>query len=182
MKEIVAFPCRQLMYGIFPRGGVGAEIGVCRGVNAAVLWMVARPKILHLVDTWEVNESTLINHPPAMHYGNWEADVKQLFEGIEGVSTHKANSIFFLQSLPDASLDWVYIDGDHNYATLKHELELAAKKVRAGGIIAGHDLVVHESAWKSGVVRATIEAIQMGTLSMIAITDEQWPSFALKRL
>jgi len=39
----------------------------------------------------------------------------------------------------DASLDFVYLDGDHDLAATTNDLQEWVKKVRSGGIIAGHD-------------------------------------------
>jgi hypothetical protein len=39
----------------------------------------------------------------------------------------------------DESLDFVYIDGDHHYRYVYEDIVNWAKKVRKGGIIAGHD-------------------------------------------
>lgn len=38
-----------------------------------------------------------------------------------------------------ASPGFVFIDGDHRYETVKHDIELAFKIMRNGGILAGHD-------------------------------------------
>lgn len=40
----------------------------------------------------------------------------------------------------DASLDFVYVDGDHRYEAVKDDLTLYLPKLRKGGVMAGHDL------------------------------------------
>ena len=44
---------------------------------------------------------------------------------------------------PDRSLDFVYIDGNHNFGYIAMDLMLWANKVKRGGIIAGHDYYHH---------------------------------------
>jgi len=44
-----------------------------------------------------------------------------------------------LQSLPDESYDFVYLDGDHSYEGVKAEIPLYWEKVKRGGVLAGHD-------------------------------------------
>lgn len=44
-----------------------------------------------------------------------------------------------LQSLPDESYDFIYLDGDHSYDGVKAEIPLYWKKVKTGGVLAGHD-------------------------------------------
>lgn len=39
----------------------------------------------------------------------------------------------------DNSLDFVYIDGNHQFASEANDIYEWSKKVRLGGIIAGHD-------------------------------------------
>jgi hypothetical protein len=39
----------------------------------------------------------------------------------------------------DESLDFVYIDGDHSYRFVVEDIREWSKKVRKGGIVAGHD-------------------------------------------
>lgn len=40
--------------------------------------------------------------------------------------------------LPD-DLDFVYIDGNHNYEYVKKDINIYYKKILPGGIISGHD-------------------------------------------
>lgn len=52
---------------------------------------------------------------------------------------HCGTSAEVLTTFPDGYYDWIYIDGDHSEAAVRADLELAWRKVRAGGIIAGDD-------------------------------------------
>jgi hypothetical protein len=42
-------------------------------------------------------------------------------------------------SIPDQSVDLVYIDGNHEYEYVKRDITNYMKKVKPGGILAGHD-------------------------------------------
>jgi hypothetical protein len=42
-------------------------------------------------------------------------------------------------SIPDASLDFAYIDARHDYASVLEDLDAWFPKVKPGGILAGHD-------------------------------------------
>ena len=61
-----------------------------------------------------------------------------------------------LNKFNDNYFDWVYIDTVHDYKTTIQELSLAAKKVKKGGIIAGHDYCQGNmiTGWSYGVVQA----------------------------
>ena len=177
---IINLDNRSILYQYFKQDGVGAEIGVCKGANASTLLRITRPKKLHLVDVWVRDPLTEIHHSEDLHYNDWESDIRNLFNNeIKDniVILHKIAGIEFLNSIDDNYLDWVYLDSDHSYENISQELSLSILKVKKGGIIAGHDFMVHEEAWKSGVVRAVIEEIQRGTIQMCFITDEKYPSY-----
>lgn len=45
----------------------------------------------------------------------------------------------FLSNVKDMQLDFLYLDGDHSYKTVKEEIQLLWDSVRPGGVLAGHD-------------------------------------------
>jgi hypothetical protein len=44
-----------------------------------------------------------------------------------------------LKLFPDNSLDFVYIDGNHDFLNIIQDIDGWKKKVRPGGILSGHD-------------------------------------------
>lgn len=69
------------------------------------------------------------------------------------VSTHRYPFVKFYHAdlfdrvtqVPDQSLDFIYIDADHSYEPMVKMLPLWDAKLRAGGILGGHDYT--EAAW-----------------------------------
>lgn len=53
---------------------------------------------------------------------------------MQGISYHVADEI------PDASVDLVFIDADHSYEAVKQDIAKFAPKLRAHGILCGHDI------------------------------------------
>ncbi len=47
-----------------------------------------------------------------------------------------------LEDFEDNSLDFVYIDGDHNFKHISEDIYEWTKKVRSGGIVSGHDYLI----------------------------------------
>ena len=189
MDRIKSVPTREEMYELIPKGGVGAELGVCKGSNAVQLYFRTKPRKLFLVDTWDevTQESGLKDHQwPDLWYGDSEEEVKDLFKAEieEGfVCIKKQNTIEFLGlEIKDSSLDWVYLDSDHAYEYFSVELDESIKKVKSGGYIMGHDFEVANYAHRDSVVRAVIERIQNGDLKIEAITLEKWPSYLARVL
>lgn len=66
------------------------------------------------------------------------------------------------------SIDFIYIDGGHDYESIKNDLKLYLPKLKKNGIIAGHD---YEPTGWPGVVRAIHEII--GEPDVI-FSDSSW--------
>ena len=68
-----------------------------------------------------------------------------------------------VNDFPDDSLDFVYIDGDHELKFVTEDIREWAKKVKPGGIIAGHDYVKFRPRTFMGGVCDVIEAVNTYT-------------------
>ena len=51
----------------------------------------------------------------------------------------KMDSMTAVEKIKDESLDMVYIDGAHDYKSVSEDIKEWLKKVKKGGLIAGHD-------------------------------------------
>jgi len=51
----------------------------------------------------------------------------------------RKTSMEALEDIKDNSLDFVFIDGDHNFKHVAEDIFEWSKKVRDGGVVAGHD-------------------------------------------
>lgn len=63
----------------------------------------------------------------------------------------KKTSMGALQDFPDESLDFVYIDGNHSFKFVAEDIFEWSKKVKKGGLIAGHDYIYLRSRDKHHV-------------------------------
>jgi len=162
-----------------PRDAVVAEIGVDNGYFSQEILSVTQPGVLHLIDVW---------HTERFHEGKFDRVMHEFAEerrtGV--VRIHRKLSLDAAQDFPDNYFDWVYIDTDHSYETTRQELEYYAPKMKANGIIAGHDYV--KGNWLSGHRYGVIEAVQefcvtsgWGLIFLTAETREN-PSFAIRKL
>jgi Methyltransferase domain len=126
-----------------PKGGVGAEIGVWEGQFSHRILEICEPATLHLIDPWlympefgntgfgrKKNEDLM----EVKYQG-----VVDAFKDDARVKIHRATSEAALDALPDGSLDWVYIDGNHNDPYVTNDLALCLRKVKPNGIITGDD-------------------------------------------
>jgi hypothetical protein len=123
---------RYLLLELLPKEGIIAEIGVADGKFSEEILKRALPKRLHLIDAWDT-----------AHYNDLKSlNVAKKFEKqieSEVIKIHRGYSTARHIDFEDNYFDWIYIDTDHTYATTKEELNLFSKKVKKGGIIAGHD-------------------------------------------
>lgn len=62
----------------------------------------------------------------------------------------KSTNASFMNTLDVESFDFIYLDGAHDYDTVRCELPLYWEKVKVGGILAGHDYSDHGETNKMG--------------------------------
>lgn len=171
MSEIIEIYDKKELYSLFPKNSVGAELGVCQGDNAILLYNYTQPSSLYLIDIWIKNEATYQYCPPHLYFDDWMDMVRNKLP-YSNVHLVKQDTIKWLESIPDDFLDWIYIDSSHAYNHVNSEYSLAIKKVKKGGIISGHDFYCHPKAWKTGVVRAVLNQVQNNNLLLTHITSE----------
>jgi hypothetical protein len=136
---------RTELLSLMPKGAACAEIGVWRGDFSFHILQQTDPAQLHLVDPW-----AFAPHYPKRMYGGRKAGdqaamdeiaagVARRFEGDRRVIMQRLASTVFFARVPEASLDWVYIDGDHSMQAVLDDLKGAWRAVLPGGYIVGDD-------------------------------------------
>jgi len=145
-----------------PKGAKVAEIGVWEGNFSRRILELCKPAELHLIDPWLYQPefgNTGFGRKKNEHLMEVKyQDVVAAFKHDPRVKIHRATSEAALSALPDGSLDWVYIDGNHNEPFVGNDLALCLKKVKADGIITGDDFNWQAEASGAPVKRA-VEAL-----------------------
>ena len=132
---------------------VGAEIGVQAGRNAYVLFQKNPNLKLFCVDPWVPWDGGR----PTQHKQNmFFYQAKRRLTGCNVVFIRKT-SMEALSEISDGSLDFVYIDGQHDFDNVMMDIIEWSKKVRTGGIISGHDYYQGPSVGVIPAVRAYVE-------------------------
>ena len=128
-----------------------AEIGVFRGLFAASV-LEACPSIetYYMIDPWR-------------HLDDWnkpanrdDATFERIFaEAMERTRDHASRRVVLrgrtttvIDQIPDAGLDFAYVDGDHTLRGITVDLVRVHDKVAAGGWIAGDDF--SPTIWQHG--------------------------------
>jgi hypothetical protein len=145
-----------------PKNAVVAEIGVWEGGFSRRILEICDPAALHLIDPWmyqpEFGNTGFGRKKNKDLMEVKYQDVVAAFQNDPRVHIHRATSEDALGALPDGSLDWVYIDGNHNEPFVGNDLALCLRKVKPNGIITGDDY--NWQAEQSGApVRRAVEAM-----------------------
>ena len=112
---------------------VGAEIGVQRGKYSEKLCKGNPELKLHAIDPWKSYNS--------ISQGTHDLRYAQAMKRLSpyNVNAIRKTSMEALNDFEDRSLDFVYIDGNHDYDYVCMDIIHWSKKVKSGGIIACHD-------------------------------------------
>lgn len=141
---------RLALLGKLPTQGVVAELGVAAGDFSRQIVDICAPAQLHLVDIWS---SDRYGEALYLSVNNHFQQQQQRGE----VTIHRKPSLEALESFPDQTFDWVYIDTTHSYELTREELRACARKVKSSGIIAGHDYI--QGNWRTQYRYGVIEAV-----------------------
>lgn len=137
LEEAKLVADRHEMLRRMPKGARVAEIGVAMGTFSHAIWEICQPQELHLIDPW-FDESDG-RYSAAAYAAVLEKFETEIASGR--VIVHRGLSQVVLPTFAPSSLDWVYIDGAHDYNVVAQDILLCARAVKAGGLIAGHDYV-----------------------------------------
>ena len=174
LQNCKVLPSREKLLDKMPRGGVCAEVGVAEGYYSRIILDVCNPRKLYMI---EYNAEYVRNLRQRFS--------KEITDGV--VEVLEGDSVEMLSTLPDNSLDFVYLDATHDYEHPKAELNVCKKKVKSEGIIAGHDYT-RFSMWESGqygVIEAVNEFAVANDYEMIYLTLDVLhsnSSYALKKI
>jgi Methyltransferase domain len=156
---------REKLLSMMPKGGIVAEIGVWKGEFSHRILDVCKPEKLHLIDPWqfmpEFRNTCFGRLKNEFTMDDMFDTVKATFAPDKRVVLHRDTSEGALEKFADHSLDWVYVDGNHNEPYVSNDIALCLKKVKLNGVIAGDDF-----NWKSftlgAPVRRAVEAALEG--------------------
>jgi len=134
---------RRDLPGLFKELGFkkGVEIGVSWGENI-VDYCEAGLDITG-IDPWQDTRDNTYRKIVSIKGGRTIDEVYEIAKGrtkdYPNCKLVKKLSMDALDDFPDRSLDFVYIDGNHGFGYVAMDLAQWCRKVRKGGVIAGHD-------------------------------------------
>jgi hypothetical protein len=149
---------------------VVAEVGVREGYFSKFILDNTSVKKLYAIDPWENNVELSDCEAVFQTCKNLLNTFGERAEMIKGYSP------FAAEMFEDNSLDFIYIDGLHDYESVKADIAGFYPKLKVGGIIAGHDY--HLEDWP-GVYNAVNEFISENSLE-INITGTDSPDYTIE--
>ena len=155
---------------------VGCEIGLAHGFNA-VYFLDALPNLkkLYAIDPFLLYDKDGVKqgaHGIFLSQNNAD-NIKNMF--IKNVDPYgdrvefiEAKSSDVVDQIPDSSLDYLFIDGEHSYESVAADIKNYHSKVKTGGIVAGHDF-----SWP-GVQEAVFEFIADTGINLKFCDNDVW--------
>ena len=126
-----------------PNNLIGVEIGSYAGESAEMFMQSGKFTKLYCIDPW-------------LHV-EYAKEAEQAFDKrINGLKVVKLKGTIkdFIDRLPP--VDFAYIDGEHEYNSVKTDIIQMLKVVNKGGIIAGHD---YAPKYNDHVVKAVLNVL-----------------------
>jgi len=174
---------REYVLEHIPKNSVGAEIGVHLGNFSTKIINSASPKLLYLIDPWKTFDDEKYKDS---WYGSktTQEEMDERYHTV--VKKFQKNNVKILRNfsleaakeIPDNSLDWVYVDGDHSFEGSYNDLNTYYDKVKKGGFIYGDDYNI-DKWWNTGVVDALHKVLYEKKLKIVFLLGNQ---FCCKKL
>jgi len=154
---------RYLMKNYQKKDLICAEIGVDYGLNAKTLLKLLPIKKLYLIDPYQQELDSVSGDE---RYRSAKKLLRKHKDKIEFIRKSSSEAI---KDIPK-NIDFIYLDGSHEYEQVKKDIELYYPKVKKGGIIGGHDF------WAStrGVCKAVIEFAEENNLDLYGEITDWW--------
>lgn len=184
MKALV-LPNRDALAMCLPKRKVVAEIGVFCGDFSKSILGRSFPKKLHLIDCWAYAKER--EWPDAEYQEkntpeNWDSAYNTILRIFTSeikqkqVQVHRGYSFEVLNQFPDSYFDWIYLDAEHSYSSVKRDLELSASKVKPEGLICGDDYIEGNpvDGFEYGVIEAVNEFCSSRQWRIICWADHLW--------
>jgi len=128
----------------------GVEVGTYSG-SFAITMSINVPKLkLYCVDAWSTYAG-LNDYTDAAYLDEIYRLARRRLGPYKGVEIVKKLSMDALEMFEDESLDFVYIDANHEFPYVAEDIFFWSKKVKHGGIVSGHDYL--KTPRKDGMVQ-----------------------------
>ena len=119
-----------------PDRAVVVEVGSWKGRSTVAIaeGVAGKNPRLVSVDTFS-GDAAIGDHDPEEILAEFRRNTAH----VGFLETIVSTSVDAVASVPDGSLDWVFIDADHAYKAVRTDVISWAPKLKPGGLMSGHD-------------------------------------------
>mgnify|MGYP001034683925 CR=1 FL=1 len=171
---------RKKVLAHIPKNAIGAEIGVHLGNYADKIINISKPKQFYLIDPWKIVDG---NGYDNSLYGKNLTSQEELddryksvvdrFKDFDNVHILREFSNIAAAQIPDDSLDFIYIDGDHTFDGVCKDFDIFYSKIKPYGFIYGDDYT--DRHWfGTGVIDALHKNLHEKKLRLVFLDAEQY--------
>jgi hypothetical protein len=123
----------------------GVEVGVQQGLYSERLCQAIPGLTLYAVDCWQKHRG----YRDYVSQEKLEAFYEETKERLRSYPCQiiREWSVKAADSFSRGSLDFCYIDANHDFANVVKDIDAWSPKVRKGGIVAGHDFIRRRSPY-----------------------------------
>lgn len=146
----------QEMVQRFPSGSTFVEIGSWKGKSSAFMAVEiansGKQIDFYCIDTFQGSIEHQNNPELPMLYNIFKSNMKP----VEGYYRDlRMPSLEAVSKFQNESIDFVFIDGSHEYQDIKDDINAWLPKVKRGGVLAGHDYYLPPQPMSWGVRPST---------------------------
>lgn len=127
---------------------LGAEIGVYKGEFSEKYCKEGLK--LYAIDPWRSYDDYEDSRGQKKLNSIYE-HTKRLLAPYKNCTIIRKTSMDAAKDFADGSLDFVYIDGNHQFKYVAEDISEWSKKVKKGGVIAGHDYIYTNPRTQAGI-------------------------------
>jgi len=133
---------RKKMSRLFRKLGyeVGVEIGVYKGVFSMCLTRCIPEAKIYCIDPYQAYDGYYEGYTQEQMDALYE-EAKELLAPWTNIQLIPQFSMDAVKHFKDESIDFVHIDGNHEFQHVTNDIAEWGKKVRPGGAVSGHDYV-----------------------------------------
>lgn len=116
------------------------EVGVREGKNAMQMLKTLTIETLYLVDNYEAYQDGFKHMTSQEFQDMWYRNMFYYMEDhTDKVVLITKPSLFAVTLFNDESLDYVYLDANHSFDSVRADIWAWANKIKPGGVLGGHD-------------------------------------------
>ena len=119
---------------------LGAEVGVERGVFSKFICETNPQACLYSVDPWKGYFLGKREKSDDLMERAYQT-AKERLAPYKNNKIIRKTSVEGAKDIPDESLDFVFIDGNHDYTYCLEDITVWSRKLKKGGMISGHDYI-----------------------------------------